>query len=224
MTRGLWSRATLTFGVLTLLIVFAFSLLPAVRAAHFAQGDFTSALGAFQRASTQADLDAVFGKPADPAILAAMTAGNTLDLYGFIPAYTLFLACGIVMLAPNFLGIQTALPLLALASAADVVETWSQLAITTDYAHADAHLPIAVWCWLKFLGLGIVAVTIAVLAFQRKRYILTALNALPFPAALAAINGLVPSQIMSLAFTGAWVSLLLAAALDALRKDQTAPA
>ncbi|HWA00469.1 MAG TPA: hypothetical protein VG841_09175 [Caulobacterales bacterium] len=220
MTTRLWPLATAVFGALTLLIVVAFGLLPSVRAAHFAQGDFTAALALFQRAVTPADLNAVFGDPADQGVLDAMTAGNRLDLFGFIPTYTLFLASGAAMLAGGF---KRALVWLALApllvgTAADIVETSTQLAMTADYANASAHLPVAPWCWSKYFGLAfgsLGAAAICVLS-ARKRFILAALSVLPLPAAIMSYVG--AAQVMNLAFGAAWVGLLVIGTLELFRK------
>ncbi|HVY86498.1 MAG TPA: hypothetical protein VG943_15300 [Caulobacterales bacterium] len=224
MNARLLPLATLVFGVVTLLITLAFPQLPSVRVAHFAQGDFSAALNAFQRAATPADLAAVFGAPPDLTILDAMTAGNRLDLFAFIPSYTLFLACAALTVAGGLkrrLAWLT-LALLAIALAGDVIETSTQLAITADYARARTHLPVAPWCWTKFIGLGAYSWAIALASLgERKRYVLALLNLPPLPATLAAFFGLTPSmQGASLAFAAAWIALLVIAALELLRKDR----
>jgi hypothetical protein len=130
-----WPLTTVVAGAVTLAIVIAISWLAEVRAAY-ASGEFAAAFSAFQRATTMAELNALFGDPADPAKLAAMSAGNALDLYAFIPAYVVFLIAATAMLAG---GLRKLIAWLAVVPAligagADVFETWTQMQMTADWS------------------------------------------------------------------------------------------
>lgn len=216
-----WPIATAVLGVATLVVLLAFSMLPAVRAAY-PNGDFAVALNAFQHAAAPSDLAAVFGTPADPVKLRAMTAGNTLDLFGFIPAYGLFLVAAIVLLGG---GLKNPLALVALALAGigvagDIVETSRQLAMTRDWAHADSLLPIAPWCMTKFFGLAGAALAISAMCFsgKRKRWIVGALGVLPILAVCAdALHVLPAPALMTAAFGVFWVALLIVGILETVR-------
>ncbi len=216
-----WPLATAVLGAATLVILFAFSILPDVRAAY-PNGDFPIALNAFQHAATPSNLDAVFGTPADPSRLRAMTAGNTLDLFGFIPAYALFLVAGI-MLVGRTLKNALALAAMALAGigvAGDIVETTRQLAMTTNWAHAVSLLPIAPWCETKFFCLAGCALAIGAICFtgERKRWILGTLGVLPILVVSAdALHVLPAPALMTAVFGAFWVALLAVGILETVR-------
>lgn len=221
MTR-LWPLATAVFGVATLVTLFAFSMLAHVRAAY-PNGDFSTALNAFQHATSMTQLDALFGSPADPAKLRAMTSGNTLDLFGFIPAYGLFMIAGAAMLAG---GLRRPIVWLALAPAligiaGDVVETANQLCMTRDWANAAAFLPlVAPACWTKFFGIAFHSLGCSVVCFvgARKRPILGALGVLPiFGVSADALHVLPAPALMSAVFGVFWIALLLVGILETVR-------
>lgn len=217
-----WPLATAILGVATLAILLAFSMLPDVRTAY-PNGDFAAALNAFQHATSMTQLDALFGSPADPAKLRAMTAGNTLDLFGFIPAYGLFMIAGAAMLAG---GLRKPLGWFALAAAAigiagDIVETASQLRVTQDWAHAAAALPlVAPGCWTKFFGIAFHALGCSAICFigPRKRWILGALGVLPILGVGADALQLLPAPaLMSAVFGAFWIALLVVGVLETVR-------
>lgn len=212
MKARLWPLAAIVFGLVTLAIAIGFSYLPEVRAVY-ASGEFGPALGVFQRAETPADLDAVFGNPAAPAIIAAMHAGNTLDLYGFIPAYTLFLVAAASMLAGGArrpLALLSIIPTL-IGAGADVVETWTQLRMTADWANAEALLPIAPLCWIKYfaLALGALGATGICLFGERKRWIVGALGVAPLATTFADWAGIIDiPTLMTAGFGAFWIALI----------------
>ena len=221
MTR-IWPLATAIFGVATLVILIAFSMLPDVRAAY-PNGDFTTALNAFQHATSMAQLDALFGNPADPAKLRAMTSGNTLDLFGFIPTYGLFMVAGAATLAG---GVRRPIVWLALAPAligigGDVVETANQLRMTQDWSQASGPLPlVAPSCWTKFFGIAFHALGCSAICFlgERKRGILGALGLLPILGVSAdALHVLPAPALMSAVFGVFWIALLVVAILETVR-------
>lgn len=221
MTRA-WPIATAIFGVVTLIVLVSFSMLPDVRAAY-PNADFTTALNAFQHATSMTQLDALFGNPADPSKLRAMTSGNTLDLFAFIPAYGLFMIAGAAMLAR---GIRTPIVWLALGPAlvgigGDVVETVNQLHMTQDWSHASLSLPlVAPGCWAKFFGIALHALGSSAICFmgERKRWILGALGILPILGVSAdALHVLPTPALMSVVFGVFWIALLVVAILETVR-------
>jgi hypothetical protein len=218
----LWSLATAILGIATLVILVAFSMLPDVRAAY-PSGDFATALNTFQHATSMARLDALFGSPADPAKLRAMTSGNTLDLFGFIPAYGLFMLAGAAMLAGGF---RKPIVWLALAPAlvgiaGDIVETWCQLQMTANWSHAADCLPlVAPGCWTKFFGNALHALGCSAICFlgERKRPILGALGVLPILGVSAdALHVLPAPALMSAVFGVFWIALLVVGILETVR-------
>jgi hypothetical protein len=197
-------------------------MLPAVRAAY-PNGDFATALNAFQHATSMSQLDALFGNPADPAKLQAMTVGNTLDLFVFIPAYGLFMLAGAALLGG---GLRQPLAWLAAAPAligiaGDIVETWSQLRVTESWEHASAALPlVAPGCWTKFFGIALHALGCSVIALvgARKRWVIAALGALPILAVFAdALRVLPAPALMTGAFGLFWLVLMALGFIEAFR-------
>lgn len=210
-------------GVGTLGILIAFSLLPDVRAAY-PDGDFAASLSGFQRSSSMTELNALFGDPADPAKLAAMTAGNTLDLYGFIPVYGLFLICAAALLAGGFnkpLAWLAILPALV-GMGADIVETHAQLQMTTDWSRATELLPaVAPACWTKYFALAAHALGCTAICFMsaQKRWILGAVGFIPTAGVFADWAGAVHfPALMSAVFGVFWIALLGIALAEAARK------
>jgi hypothetical protein len=217
-----WPLATSIFGVATLATLVAFSMLPDVRAAY-PHGDFATALNAFQHATSMSQLDALFGAPPDPARLRAMTSGNTLDLFGFIPAYGLLMIAGAAMLAG---GLRRPIVWLALLPAltglaGDVIETTNQLRITQDWAHAAAALAlVAPACWIKFFGLALHALGCAAICFigERRRPMLGVVGLLPIFAVSADALHVSPAPALMTAVFGAfWVALLIVGILETVR-------
>ena len=207
-----WPIATIGVGLATLAIAVGFSYLPEVRAVY-GDGAFGPALGAFQRAETAADLAAVFGDPADPRIIAAMHAGNTLDLYDFIPAYTTFLIVAAAMLAGSIrkpIVLLSIVPALA-AAGADIVETWTQLRMTADWDNAPSLLPLAPWCWAKYFSLAVSALGATAICFlgERKRWIIGMLGFAPFAIVFADWAGAFTTPtLMSVGFGVYWIALI----------------
>jgi hypothetical protein len=214
-----WPIATLVLGVATLVLVLAFGQLPEVRAAY-PGGDFSQNLSAFQRAESMSDLNALFGAPPDDGKLAAMSAGNTLDLYGFVPAYALFLIAGALMLGQG--SVRPLAPLAIvfalIGAGADALETRTQLAMTADWTRAEAMLPlVAPSAWIKYFGLSFHALACSAmcLAGERKRWILGGLGFVPVTATFADWTGAIQvSSLMSAAFGAFWIALLVIAAQE----------
>lgn len=219
------SLCTLVTGVATMGVTYGFTQLAAVKAAYPA-GDFTLQLSAFQRATSMDQLTALFGNPPDAGKLAAMTAGNSLDLYAYIPVYTIFLIWAALMLGQDANGKGRALqwfPIIAIlvGCAGDILETASQLAISMDWNNAAAALPrVAVGCWTKFFGIAVHAIGCSALCFtgDRKRWILGVLGVLPLIGTTAEYLHLVPiGAALTPTFGIFWVALIVVAVADLLR-------
>jgi hypothetical protein len=194
--------------------------MPAVTA-FYAAGDVGAAVSEFQRADTRADLQSVFGHPPDARAVAAMDAINTLDLYVFIPAYAVFLIAAAAMLAGGAVR-PLAWPAIAFAvlgAGADAVETFKQLQVTSDWANADAHLPIAPWHWAKYNALALNGAAVALICFvaARRRWILGVLALAPYPLVIAAWLGMTEPRLFSLAFAVYWLALLVIAIIEMVR-------
>ncbi len=210
---------TLALGIVTLIVLLSLGGQPAVSAVY-AQGEAGLAVSAFQRAETPADIAAVFGSPPDPARVAAMDALNQLDLWAFIPAYTLFLCAAAIMLGGlRNRWTQLAILFAVVGAAADAVETWKQLQLTADLDNVAAHLPIAPWHWVKYAALALNGVAIASLCItaDSKRWVLGVIALAPFPLVLSAYAGLSSPRLFSAAFALYWIALLVIAAVSAVR-------
>jgi hypothetical protein len=149
-----------------------------------------------------------------------MDALNRLDLWAFIPAYTLFLAAAAIMLG----GLRNRWSQMAIAFAiigglADAVETWKQLQLTADMGNVEAHLPIAPWHWLKYGALALNGVAIASLCFtlEKKRWILGAIALPPLPLVALAYMDAISTRIFAGAFTVYWLGLLVVAIIETVR-------
>ncbi|MDX2276104.1 MAG: hypothetical protein NW206_11700 [Hyphomonadaceae bacterium] len=209
-------------GLASLAIVLAFQQLPEVQAAY-AAGAFPAEMSRFQRASTLADLAGVFGDPADPAKLAAMRAANSLDLYIFIPAYTLFLFTGAAMVAGGLrapLAWLSILPAL-IGAGADVVETSRQIAISADYANAASHLPLAPWCWTKYFALAFAGAGVTAICWlgPKKRWVLGAASLVPLLATSAFAFGVIAlPAVMTMSNGVFWIALIVIGVVELVRK------
>jgi hypothetical protein len=223
----LWAVCALAFGLLTLVWLVEFNLLPRVHVAY-PHGEFAAAENAFQQAATMADLNAVFGVPPGQAQIAAMTQANRADLYGFVPSYALFLLCGAAMLAG---GIRKPLAWLAVAPLlvgliGDVLETQTQLRITADYAHAASFLPVKPFAWMKWFGLALSALGASGICFlgAPRRPILGVLGIAPILATAATYFGLLHIQsLLTLGFALFWLPLLVLAVPACLSRASPAP-
>lgn len=215
-----WPLITLIFGLATLGVFVALGSQPEVTAVY-ERTQVSAAVSAFQRAETQSDIAVVFGTPVDDRVVAAQNAINTLDLYGFIPAYALFLAAAAIMLGGlRKRWTQAAILFALLGAAFDAVETWKQLQLTADIENAEAHLPIAIWHWLKYAALALngVAVTSLALTLEKRRPILALIAFLPLPAVALAYMDFAPTTAFSAAFALYWVTLLALSVIALARK------
>ena len=211
---------TLIFGLITLGVFVGFRFLPEVQAATML-GDLPGFVSQFQRVEKPADLAVLFGVPPDAGSIAAMNALNTLDLYAFIPAFTIFLIAGVFMVAgaPKGPLPWAAIIFVLVGAGADVIETTRQLGVAHDMSNAPAYLPIAPWHWLKYATLGLNGLAVAGLCFLRppRRFVLGFAALLPLPAVLAAWAGLAEPRLFAIALTIYWVALLAAAGVSVVR-------
>lgn len=219
MSARLWPLATLILGLATLAVFIALGAQDAVRGVY-SQAEVGVAVSAFQRAETPVDIAAVFGDPADPARVAAMDAINTLDLWGFIPAYMLFLSAAAIMVG----GLRDRWSWAAIAFAlvgggADAIETWTQLRLTANLADPAANLPIAPWHWLKYAALALHGVAIATLCILStpKRWIIFVLALASLPLVAGAYVELLSPRLFSASFAAYWIALLILAAMQTVR-------
>lgn len=219
MSARAWPLTTLILGLVTLGFFVALGAQPAVTEIY-ERTQVATAVSAFQRAETPADIAVVFGTPPDARVIAAQNAINTLDLYGFIPAYALFLAAASIMLGGlRNRWTQVAIVFGLIGALADVIETWKQLQLAADIANAEAHLPIAPWHWLKYAALALNGVAIASLCIsaEKKRWIMAVLALLPFPLVAGAYAELWSPRLFSGAFAAYWIALLVLGAIETVR-------
>lgn len=218
----LWPLITLVLGLVTFGILIAFNMLPAVANAY-PYGAFGASLSAFQRATDMSDLAATFGNPPDPSTIAAMIAGNQLDLYAFIPAYTLFLIAAAIMLArdPRKPLVWIAILLAIIAAIADAMETAGQLGVTTDWAGAERYLRfIAPAAWMKFFALGAHALVCSAICvtIAPPRRIVALIGIVPIVGVFAAATNLVQiPTLMTSVFGAFWLALLVIAVRELVR-------
>jgi len=218
----LWAILTAVAGVVSLGVVFAFQMLPEVKAAGgCAAGD---AVLKFELARSADDLLAIFGPPDGECrakVVAAMDAVNTLDTRLFIPAYTAFVAFAALFLSAGawrawtFAAIAAAL----LACAADYVETISLLAYTPDLTPTiDQLATSSTAAWTKFAALAVNALFLAALCFTGapRRWILGALLCLPVIGVGMMAMDLKWISVQTLAFLASWVPLLIMAGRSAI--------
>jgi hypothetical protein len=227
-----WAIATAAFGVATLILSVGFGLLPQWRAAAGA----CLASGAviqFELARDAIDLAAIFGVPGSECrqlSVTAMDAVNTLDMWAFIPAYTLFCVSGALFLADGALMRPLAFAAVAsavLAAAADYLETTTLLAITRDVERGAVLLPYSqLGAWAKFALLAAHALFCAGLAYvaPQRRTILGVLMVLPTFGVLAiAVDHTRYVMALNASFALAWFALLVVAVKSLLpAKDVSA--
>lgn len=231
MSTQRWAIATTAFGLATLILFVGFALLPQVTAAGecLAPG----AVIQFELARDAIDLAAIFGAPGSECrslAVTAMNAVNTLDVWAFIPAYTLFCISGALFLADGallrpltFAAVASAV----LAAAADYLETTTLLAITGDVERGAVLLAYSqLGAWAKFALLAAHALFCAGLAYvsPQRRTILGVLMVLPTFGVLAlALDHTRYAMALNVTFALAWFALLVVAA-KALLPAKDAPA
>lgn len=225
MSTRRWAIATAALGLLTLGVFVAFAMLPEMRAAGacLAPGSVVQ----FELARNSGDLLAIFGEPGSacrPLATAAMDAVNRVDLWAFIPAYTLFCIAAALFLANGALLrplTVAAVGAAALAAAADYLETTTLLAITPTIDSAEALLPYSqLGAWAKFALLAAHALFCAGLCYvsPQRRTILGVLLVLPtFGVVAAAYDHVALAGAMNGSFALAWLGLLALAIKGAVR-------
>jgi len=224
-TGRVWAIATILAGVITLGISVSFAMLPEVQAAGecFQRG----AVIQFEFARNLADLIAIFGEPQSacrPLVVTAMDAVNHLDIWAFIPAYTLFGICAVLFLADG--AWQRPLVIIAigaalLAAAGDYLETITLLSLTQTLDAPGGLLQYSqLGAWSKFALLAAHAAFCAGICYvsEKKRYTLGAILMLPpFGVAAAAYDHVTLSTVMGAAFAVAWLALLVMAIVSVVR-------
>lgn len=225
MSGRFWAIATAITGVLTLGISISFAMLPEVTAAGdcFQRG----AVVQFEFARNLVDLISIFGERESacrPLVVTAMDAVNHLDIWAFIPIYTLFGICAALFLANGVW--QRPLVIIAigaslLAAAGDYLETVTLLSLTqTLDAPAGLLQYSQLGAWSKFALLAAHAVFCAGICYtsEKPRYVLGAILLLPpFGVAAAAYDHVTLSNIMAAGFAVAWTALLVMAIVSVVR-------
>lgn len=225
------ARATVAAGLATLTLFAAFALQPEMHAAAhcLAPGSVVQ----FELARNPADLTAIFGAPDSacrPLAIATMDAVNRLDMLAFIPTYTAFCVFAALFLAGGAARpLAAAAVLAALAAAAsDYLETATLLSLTQSLDAPDALLPrLQFGAWAKFALLATHAFLCAGLCLltEKRRWIAGALLLAPAPGVvLAALDHVRFANVMNAGFAAAWVALLVAAVLAALRRTSSSRA
>ena len=225
MSARAWPLATLLLGLATLAALLALGQQPEVTALYGA-GEVGAVVSDFQRAASMDDLVRVFGDPPNPRVIAAMDAVNRLDLWLFVPVYTLFLLAAAVMIGKARRGplLWAAFAFALLGAGADVIETSAQLRLTADWQNAASHLPIAPWHWLKYAALALNGFAVAGLCLlgAPRRWLLGIVALAPLPCVLAAFAGVASPRVFSVAFAAYWLALLAVAGVEAMRAKRVA--
>lgn len=222
--RG-WAIATLVAGVATLALFVAFALQPEMKAA--AQCLPAGSVVQFELARNGEDLTRIFGAPGSDCrelAVQAMDAVNTLDIWAFIPTYTLFCIFGALFLAGGELRPLSvaALGAAVFALVGDYIETTTLLKITQNVDQASTLLPYSqLGAWMKFALLAAHAFFCAGLCFtaEKRRVILGALLVLPaIGVAAMAYDQVKLANLNNLSFALAWAGLLVTAGVAAFKR------
>lgn len=227
MTRRGLAIATVAFGVLTLGLFVVFALLPETAAAGACLP--AGSVVQFELARDAADLLGIFGAPGSECrslAVAAMDAVNTVDVWAFIPAYTLFCIAAALFLTDGALLRPLTIAAVAaavLAAASDYLETLTLLAITPSIDDAEALLPYSqLGAWSKFALLAAHALFCAGLCYvsPQRRTILGVVLILPtFGVLAAAYDHVALASVMNGAFALAWIGLLAVAIKHSARAE-----
>jgi hypothetical protein len=225
MSGRAWAIATTITGIISLGLFVVFAMLPEMRAA--ADCLPPGSVVQFEFARNVSDLITIFGEPESacrPLAIAAMDAVNRIDIIAFIPAYTTFCICAALFLANGAWQrplVIAALGAAVLAAAADYLETTTLLALTQTLDAPGGLLQYSqLGAWSKFALLATHAVFCAGICYTAapRRTILAVLLLLPaLGVAAAATNHITLANVMNGAFTIAWVALLAAAVVSAVR-------
>jgi hypothetical protein len=219
----LWAIVTALAGVASLAIVLTFQTLPEVKAAAGCTKE--GAVLLFEFARSQADLDALFGPAGGDCrakVIAAMDAVNTIDVWLFIPAYTLFVSAAALFLSGGVLRplAWAAVALAVVAAGMDYVETLNLLAYTPALEPAPERLvESSAAAWVKFFCLALNALALAGLCFTatpHRRWILGALLCLPIAGVTLMAIDVKWMQAQTLAFFASWTPLMVMAARAAV--------
>lgn len=209
---------TLILGLVTLAAFVSFSLVQDV----YDRSTLAPAISAFQRSEAGAPISTLFESWAQ---IRAMHIVNEVDVYAFIPAYTLFLVAAAIFLGGGLRPLVIAAIVAAIVGAgADTLETLAQLRITgalTEEAWTASVTSesIAPLHWLKYGALGVngLAVALICLVSAPRRWIIGVLALLPLPIVAAAYLGYVEPRLFSIAFALYWIGLIVVAGVSLFR-------
>lgn len=219
-----WAILTTLAGLATLAVTILFQALPEVVAGKAAGCFAAPPVIAFEFARTVEQASALFGTgDCRAASITAMDAINRLDVWAYIPAYTLFGVFGALFAAR---GARPRLALLAIlaaitALAADYVETATLLAITADFDGATDAMTVraSTAAWIKFFALGAHGLLVAAVCFRAtpRRWIVGAALVAPMLGVIAAATDPdTRAGLMTLGLTVGWLTLMAFAAKEAV--------
>jgi hypothetical protein len=190
-----------------------------------------SAMVAYQLSLTAADIEAVFGPAGDPCratMIAAMDRANTVDLIGFIPTYSVFLACFFLALMRAGAGVVARVGLAAVVAAFlfDVLETSTQLHITAALPGSTVSLTLlAIGSRGKFLAAAVSSACAGTAMIARGKIVARLAGMACLAGGLLVVVGLVYAPARAALSAGvpvAWLVILLYAAAAAARAGRPA--
>jgi hypothetical protein len=190
-----------------------------------------SALLVYQLALTPADIEAVFGPAGEPCratMIAAMDRANTVDLVGFIAAYSAFQACFFLALRRAGAGVVARLGLAAVVAALlfDVLETSTQLHITAALPGSSAALTLlAIGSRGKFLALALTSLCAGLAMIAGGKIVARLAGTACLAGGLMVVAGLVHAPARAALSAGgalAWLVILLYAAVATVRAGRGA--
>jgi hypothetical protein len=181
------------------------------------------AILAFELARTPQAIAALFGaEPCTSRLAAAQAQALWLDLLGFIPAYSAFLALGAAALRPGARQLATAaIAAVLLAGLLDLLEGVVMFRILGDLPGSPGLLDALFWTVRpKFALLGVAEIAIGALLIRRGNWAGKLAGVVSLAGGLASLALLLAdphAPPMMLAHRYAWTALLLVALAASIR-------
>ena len=191
-----------------------------------------TALLAYQLARAPAEIEAVFGPEGDPCragMVAALDRANTVDLFGFIPTYGLFLAAFLLASMRDGGGraARVGLILLVAGLGLDALETAMQLRITRQLPGSDASLmALAIGSRGKFSVLAFVSLCAGLAMIARGGLLGRAAGIGCIVGAGLTVVGLADGRAAAMLPRGtalAWTLMFVYAVVEAIRPSGSRP-
>jgi len=208
-------------GLLTLIVASRFGARPMAYCQGIGEALPNAALHAFQMARSPEMLNTALGCTDRVALLNAM---NRLDLAAFIPAYAAFLLFATAVLARGALR-KLAFLVVGAGIIADVIETATQLWIGARWPElSPAMLPLlTLGSTVKFGALGLGTALLGLALWQR-RGIGRIIGLVMIACGLVSLLLLAGIDGAEAALAPAWLALLLALLVNAIRRPPYPPA